>query len=563
LARDRSDASAASRWRVQDSLGGGLAVLLVGLAPAVAAIWSVPWFVTQDGPAHLYNAQILSDSVGGFGPLSPFRDVYEVHWLPIPNWAGPISLAILVTWLPSWLADRIMTSVTLVGFAAAVFWLRWRVAGVRGLRVAALLASLLAMNIAWLFGFSSFMLGACLFPITLGVWWARRDHLQSGRLALVACLLALGYFCHLVSLGLTVIGLSVLAVVAPVPVASKSPLRHRLSRVAKTATCMIPLIGLGGVYLWISSRGGRMAPEWENLSDPWSPLAWVERLEWADPLTIAIRDGLPLSDRFGRAYIPFAPVVWLGVALFCWWIGRMWAGATVRGRNERAGWLSLAALLILGGVIGPDTLGASHGQYLPQRIVLLGLAGLVPVFDVDLARWPGRTVAAALTLAVGLQSLIIWDYAFYSDRTAGQIIRAREPAGQGQRIATLLVSTRSRFRANPLLHVDNWLGVDTGNIVWSNYETVYYYFPVQFRPGLERPRPGELESISIREDPNQAAERLGDWERLLSRHSSSIDVVLMWKSEPALDAITFRWFDEVERRGDVQLFRRRANRRAG
>ena len=99
------------------------------------------------------------------------------------------------------------------------------------------------------------------------------------------------------------------------------------------------------------------------------------------------------------------------------------------------------------------------------------------------------------------------------------MIRARAAVGKGQRIATLLVSTRSRFRANPLLHVDNWLGVDTGNIVWSNYETVYYYFPVQFRPGIKRPQPGDLELISLHEEPSQSAERVRDWERLLSAHA--------------------------------------------
>ena len=112
---------------------GRMALLILGaaLAPAVAAIWLVPWFVTQDGPAHVYNAEILASSVGGFDRTSPWHNVYTVRWQPIPNWAGPVCLAGLVAWLPAWLADRIMTSVTLVGFAVAILWLRWRVAGGR------------------------------------------------------------------------------------------------------------------------------------------------------------------------------------------------------------------------------------------------------------------------------------------------------------------------------------------------------------------------------------------------------------------------------------------------
>ena len=111
----------------------GLAVLVVALAPALAAIWAVPWFVTQDAPAHVYNAEILARS---FEPASPFGGFFAIRWQPIPNWVGHIVLAALVRVLPAWAADRIMTSVTLAGFAASVFWLRLRVAGPRRRRMA-------------------------------------------------------------------------------------------------------------------------------------------------------------------------------------------------------------------------------------------------------------------------------------------------------------------------------------------------------------------------------------------------------------------------------------------
>ena len=228
--------------------------LIAAVAPALAAVWAVPWFVTQDGPAHVYNALILVASIGGFDSTPSWRDVYTVRWQLIPNWAGTLSLAGLVASLPAWLADRIMTSVTFAGFAAAIFWLRWRVAGVRGLRTTALLASLLALNICWLYGFTSFLLGACLFPITLGVWWPARDRLSALRLAALAVLLALGYFCHLVSLGLTALGLVVLSVLAPVENESVPRWRTKLSRLIRLSIASIPILGLGLCYLWIARR---------------------------------------------------------------------------------------------------------------------------------------------------------------------------------------------------------------------------------------------------------------------------------------------------------------------
>ncbi len=269
------------------------------------------------------------------------------------------------------------------------------------------------------------------------------------------------------------------------------------------------------------------------------------------------RYGLPFTDRSGWWYLPLAPVLWLAVAVLAWAGGKI-GGQKTASRGDRAGWTTLAVVLFVVGLVGPDSLGDTHGHYLPQRVILLALATLVPAFDLDVARLPGRAAVAALVIAIALQSAIIWDYALYADQSAGQIIGARDLVGKGRRVVTVLAATRSRFRANPLLHAEDWLGVDTGNIVWHNYETLYYYFPVQFRPGIKRPLPNDLERISLREDASQATERVRDWERILTEYADTIDVVVMWKRDKALEAVSSRWFDRVERRGDVQVFSRSA-----
>jgi hypothetical protein len=556
----------------------GLTVLAAALAPALAAIWTVPWFVTQDGPAHVYNAQILAWS---FDPGSPFRDVYTIQWQPIPNWVGHLALAGLVSVLPAWVADRIMTSVTLAVFAVSILWLRWRVAGGRNLPAAALLASLLALNITWLFGFTSFLLGACLFPITLGFWWTNQARWNAGHMAVLAVLLVLGYFCHLVSLGLTVLCLVVLVVASPLADATEtSQVQRRIVRLAGVSVSFLPLIPLGLCYLQLAHRGGPMQPLWENLADPLSPRAWKEQITWVDPLTLARKDALPFTDRVSPVFLVCAPVVWFAVTVaICGGAGisaglwtrfrkrsdrstdlgdpsmRAWTGP----RGERRGWLILAVVLLAGGIAGPDTLGPDHGEYLPQRVLLFGLVACVPLIDIDARKWWGWAATASLALAVVLQSAIVWDYALYSDRTAGQIIRAHDLVGRNRRLVTLPVTIRSRFRANPLLHVESWLGVDSGNVAWNNYETRHYYFPVQFRPGIDRPHPDQLEHVLKHDGPQQAADRSREWERILSDHADSIDVLLVYKREPRLDAITQRWFDVVEARGDVRVCRRIRN----
>jgi hypothetical protein len=162
-----------------------------------------------------------------------------------------------------------------------------------------------------------------------------------------------------------------------------------------------------------------------------------------------------------------------------------------------------------------------------------------------------------LGVALLLQSVIIWDYALDSNRTAGQIIRAKSLVGRNQRIATLFVEIRGRFRANPLLHADNLLGVGTGNIVWNNHETRYYYFPVQFRPGIDRPDSSDLEWLAIDDDPVDTPARPVVWKYLLTHHSEAIDTVLVWRDNPTFSEITPQWYEEAASEGDVRIYRRR------
>jgi hypothetical protein len=266
---------------------------------------------------------------------------------------------------------------------------------------------------------------------------------------------------------------------------------------------------------------------------------------------------LPFSTAPSRAAGLFAPVAWLLVA-----VGLALAG-TRRARHHdhvttsRRAWVVLSAMLIAGGIAAPDTLGLNHGHYLPQRIALLGLAALLPVLDLDPRRWTVRGCAGALVVALAVQSALVWTYALESERTAGAFWRARALVGHGQRVATLLLRLKlpGQPRSNPLLHADCLLGIGTGNVIWNNYETRHYYFPVQFRAGFDRPDAGELEAIAFQDDPRDLSARAEHWERLLARHHAAIDVLVVWGREPRLDAITGRWFRPVAEDGLLRILR--------
>lgn len=536
----------APAWR-RDSL-----MVLLLLAPALAAIWTIPWFTTQDGLAHLYNATILVDSLHGG---SIFGDSYEVHWDPLPNWGGHVTLLSLLTIVPPRTADRIMTSLTLVGVGLAVAWLRGRAASDSGTpsRIAIALAAVSAMSFSWLMGFASFQLGVCLFAVTLGVWWPYRDELRPGRMAALAGLLTTGYFCHLVSAGLTVFAMGFLAATAPAP---DRTVFWRM-RVRRLAVCFAPLTVLVIVYLRLAQQGGSMAPRFARPGDMLTLSGWVGRIGWVDPVSFAIKNILPFTERTGAAFLAFSPFVWLaGSALLLILAAICYRTSDGTSVGDRRAWLGLSAALLAAGVFGPDSMGTGHGDYLPQRITLLALVSIVPAIGPSSRSPLGRLGGGAIFVALAMQAVSVWDYAVHAQKTVAPITESAPQVGRGVRIVGLLGDLRTRFRINPVLHAPDWLGVVGGNVVWNNYETRHYYFPVQFKPGLVRPDSIKLEDIALAVPPRRG-EGVSLWEGELSRAHDAVDVVVAWRSYPELDAVTARWFEPAERLGDVTIWRRR------
>jgi hypothetical protein len=519
--------------------------------------------MTQDGPAHLYNAHILAQFLE---PQSPFRDVYEVRWEPLPNWAGHIVTMLFVSMLPPSTAGRAVTTLTLVAFAFSLLWLRWKVAGRQGLALASVIATLLALNVAWLLGFTSFLLGASLFPVTLATWWSGRDQGWAIRRVIVlSTLLVLGYFCHLVSLGLTVIGLGVLELLTPGP--------KQRGRATVTVIALVPLVPLALNYLRLMKAGGGLSPQWTHLRNPLSLASWVSQLSWIDPISLARRDYLPLIGVDSRWCWLILPVAWLGIALvlasslparlLVWDQTRDHQTFPEVDRSERftrddcpgrrselRAWWVLSGVLLIGGIAGPDTLGAEHGDYLQQRIVLLGLAALIPVLRLEPRGRLGRICVMSAVVALAVQSAIVWDYAQTSERTAGTLCRASRFIGKHKRIGTLLTGIRTPFRANPLLHADCSLGIGTGNIVWANYEARHYYFPIQVRRNVPHPDPYEFEAVALAGDHPDEARTLR-WRELLEHYESIIDTLVVWGDDPALDEVNARWFERVASEGRV------------
>lgn len=156
-------------------------------------LWIAPFVPTQDGPPLLANALILRD----YGtPGTRFHEVYTISWEPIPNWTSVALLAGLSCLVPPLIAEKLLVSLYVCGFAAGYRYFVNSLANSPGWLT--LVGFLLAFHRCFWLGFYNFSLSLVLLWITLG-YFQRRVAGWSPRHAPVLCLLFLSaYFTHLV-----------------------------------------------------------------------------------------------------------------------------------------------------------------------------------------------------------------------------------------------------------------------------------------------------------------------------------------------------------------------------
>ena len=550
-----------------------LALIMIGVLalPVACAIWTHPWFVTQDGSIYIYNSHVILESLK---TNNPFRNYYAVRWAPLPYWGAYALLCGLLSILPDPIADHVMLTVASLGLLASILWLRRRVAGWDGMPLVVPLAIVLSINLLWLLGLYNFLLGACCYLLALGVWWSGRDHPGPKRAMLLAGLLAAGYLCHPVTSGLAGLALIILAVA--------SPARRWRRSIAWTLTSIFPTVLL--VYLNRNLASGSTISHvrWSGLTDPWSVRAWLVYIRGADitPLAHTGPDIFFSHALSSWSHLP-AVTTWSLLGFMLLSLAAFMSVGVVqtpvsgtaavrrelfaRGKKLLAapmrGWFVVSAILMVCALFGPADLGEGQGAFLRQRFLLLGLATALPLLKTRAIRaGHGNAIArlgfAALFLGCVIQLVILWGYARASSRLASDFMMAKPYTGIGQRVAVLTIEPDIDYEPRPLLHLGDLFGVQTGNIIWNNYAAALPYFPVRFRdpsncdvflvPGIP-----DFETAQITKDD------LDDWEDLASDIEGKTDVLVVWGRSRELDEINSQWFGEepVFEDGQIRVFR--------
>ena len=532
-------------------------------APVFLAIWLIKWFVTDDGPNHLYNAFILSKLAEG---NAFFKSFYAARGGLLPYTATYKTLSALM-WIGSpRFADRIMMTATSLGFAGSVLWLRWRVCGWTAMSVVAPFVFLLSFSKLWLYGLYGFLIGASLFVVALGMWWKWRENLTLARITVLAILLVLNFFFHIIS--------ATVAVGATVILAVTTPGTRTKKCVTQSLIAVLPTVLLISGFMLLMRHSSGEGPQWTGLGDGWSPSGWIRYLQSADFISISFKNtwggivSLPTDLPFDRtpaySYGVLSPFHWFLAGTFLLIL------STTGGRLNRQhllkhhyrGWIVIVSLLLAAGILGPG--GFGDGGFFRERILLLGLAAMAPLLRVRAER--GRAARAAsvlLTFGLIVQEAFVCDYALVSNQIAGDFMQARSVVGSNRRIGLIVTDPRTHYLLNPVPEIVNQLGLETDGIVWNNYGPAYYYVPITFRDDVERDHWHTMDALNkaiISGQPD--AIRNGSteaWRDAVSRVMNDTDFLIVWGPATGLDSLISEQFDSQPcfERKSLSLFKHR------
>ena len=497
------------------------ALLVLHLLP----VWIFSYTPTQDGPGHQAVTAILRQyDLPSAGLL---RQYYLPNREALPNWFIFFLMARALGFLAVPVAEKVvLTAYVLLLPLSARYALR---AVHPGAGFLAVLAFPFVYNYLFNMGFFNFCWSLAAFLFTLGYWLKHAERMNPGRTALLALLVLWVYFCHPVTLAVTVAVLLTLAgwrmlldlraaPGRPAPLELWRAFRHRL--LAPALACVPPLALMAA---FVGRRTGAritMMPMWVKLKQ----LA-----------------GLYTLASLSRLTIPLAILL----ALLFYWLAALCLRQR-RGLPLQMGDGFLLATAVLIGVHFAAPSELAGGGFINQRTVLypfLTLLLWLGTFEHP-ARRRLRIQIAAAGIALAFLGLIVWKYAEI-DRALSEIVAT---AGAVAPDHTLLFLSYAHggdgrggdlaFRTAPFLHAGGYIAARKRLVDLSLYEANEDYFPLYFRPALNPYRYLSNGPLGIEKEPPEAD--LLDYPR---RTGGRVDYVLLWglrderRGEPKVRAV--------------------------
>ncbi|KFD38298.1 hypothetical protein AT05_10865 [Schleiferia thermophila str. Yellowstone] len=424
----------------------------------VLLLFSTKFYPSMDGPAHLYNANILLHLLRGNDFLSEF---YSINNLPIPNWISHIILLIFQSFLPSWMAEKILLIIYVSGMALSFRYLI-KVLNPKNISLSILIFPFIYSFLFHL-GFYNFSLSFILFFSTLGYWIHSFNSKNKYKYFILFLLITMTYFTNLLIFGF--LGLTMGLYVLYFSVKKYLDDHDMLSalRFCSRNLLILLLISLPGlIFFLIFYVNVQFYPSEEAYSVK-------ELIKW-------INDARPFIV-FDYADEEIITEQFLHVLLLLLGTSFLLNNEEKSNYNniEKANVIAIPLLLsIFLYFVTPN--GSSAGMMSDRYCLILYMLGLVWVVSRSVAtKFNGILIFSILILHFGLLFKHLNDTIKKLDANAIAINMADEYISENSIV--LPVNLSDHWLET---HFSNYLGVDKPMVILENYEASVNWFPIKW-----------------------------------------------------------------------------------
>jgi hypothetical protein len=486
-------------------------------------LFTLHFFPSVDGPAHVYNASIIKGLITG---NDLYKQFYEFNYVIEPNWLGHALLTLLSFIFPPLLAEKIFLACCIIALPVSFRQLILRI------NPHAALSSWIIFPFIYSFmlitGFYNFCLSLPLFFWATLYWMNIKDTLRPVKLLFFSLLLLLLYLCHIMAFGL----MGLIAGLLLLPSLRDGAISF-LKRAALLALASAPALFLA--WKFVRHHSTAEPGFYYEAGTLWK---WIYT---AQPLM-----AYDYTDLTFYAAIIF----YLICALILFTIIRKFAERRFTGSDM---WVLAAVMLLLCYFLLPDT--SAGGGFISIRLLYYSfLFFAVWVCTQDHLRWV-KMGTAVIAAAASLGFL----FRFHA-KLEEEDIEAQEYHSLAKHIeansVVMPVNYGNRWRD---AHYSNYLSYEKPLIILENYEASSKLFPLLWKSGLEPyTLMGNITGWPPCADTRNYTERTG----------KQIDYIVQWKYTALTDTCSTAIEEELKKNytpvmqsegGHAVLFRRKGS----
>lgn len=437
-------------------------LLLAGTIPLL----SFRHFVTLDGPAHLYNSQLIREI--WFGDHSLINDLFRINNFPVPNWSGHFMMALMNLVLPGYLSEKALMLFYFV--LTPLFYRKFMLLFYPENRLLTYFMLIFVHHHNLYFGFWNMSIGLTFLFITAYYFVKYGYQIRLPHVVVIMLLLLALYFSHVLILLVTLLFLAATIVLLAQTDKTSEGLKivnlpEIKQRILFLFLASIPVLILSVVYfLNIDSveKGTRMATG-----------ELVRYLTTLRPLlTFCFCDSWITVTHI---LLTFFGILILG-SLYMFYKSQTTTGSDELQHSRISKislvWLSLSALFLMLFFVVPNSI------LLTERLIVLFY--LTFIIWLGSLKYPKLLRWSALVVVFFVHGFFIVSHyrsMYHLSKDVDQIVQAAEKIRPNSMVLPLNYSDNWLHS-----HISGYLGAGKSQVaVLENYEAALKWFPVQWR----------------------------------------------------------------------------------